>query len=248
MSAVGRSVQFRGIENVIQAYESNDVAPWALFQGSQLLAKCEGVDLESNKELLSQLLNRLNNDDNIATYTLCVYDDLKTGEKIKNNTKYDGSFNFKLNDTMNDYKAQRQNGIGQISERLAAIEARLEKNNEGIENEPEEKEFSPWGAIGKLIDHPDVQRAIAGKFVAILDGLTNLLPGKGAPFLSPSYPAQIGSVAKSLSPDQTAKLNQALQYLSEVDPQLGDHLLAIGIIAKHDPNKYAQLIGMINLL
>jgi hypothetical protein len=248
MAAVGRSVQFRGIENVIIAYESNDVAPWALFQGSQLLAKSEGTDMEGGKELLSALLNRLNNEDNVATYTLCVYDDLKPGEKIKNNTKYDGSFNFKLNDTMNDYKAQNKSGIGAAMERIAALEQKLlEKNHESIENEPEEK--TAWGHIGKLIEHPDVQKAIASKFVSILDGLTNFLSGKVPTFVSPSNIAQIGAVTpQPLAPDQVAKLNTALQYLSAADPLLGDHLLAIGIVAKHDVNKYNQLIGMINLL
>lgn len=244
MAAVGRSVQFRGIEKVLSAYDNMQVAPWALFSGSQLLAKSEATEIESGKALLSQLLNDLNNDDNVATYTLCVYDDLAEGEKIKNKTPFDGSFNFKLNDTMNDYKAQRNAGIGQVAERLAAIEAKLEKGNEAFEDEPESS--SPWGHIGKIMDHPEVQKAIAGRFVAILDGITNMFTPKAAP-LSPSA-VGIGSVAPQLSQEQTAKLNQALQYLMSADPQLGDHLLTIAIIAKNDPQKYSQLITMLNVL
>lgn len=244
--SLGRSVQFRGIDNVLRAYESNAVAPYALFQGTQLLSKSEDQSLENNKALLSELLNRLNNEDNVATYTLCVYDDLKDGEKIKNNTKYDGSFNFKLNDSMQDYKSQRSAGMGAIMERLEAIEANQNRKNEIEETEPEEK--SGWAAIGKLIEHPDVQRAIAGKFVAILDGITNLFPGANKVFPSPSFPAQIGAVTKTLSGEQTEKLNHAIEFLSTVDPLLGDHLYSIAVVARQDPAKYNSIISMINLL
>jgi len=245
MAAVGRSVQFRGINNVLTAYESNQIAPWALFQGTQLLAKSELNDLEANKALLSELLNRLNNEDNIATYTLCVYDDLKESEKIKSNMPFDGSFNFKLNDSMENYKTEKHNAIGAIMQKIEALETRL-MEKEKDDDEPEDK--TPWGAIGKLIDHPDVQKAIAGKFVAILDGITNLFPGGGKAFLSPSYPAQIGAVTASLSADQTVKVNQAIEYLSLVDPLLGDHLFKIALVAKTDIEKYNQIVAMTKLL
>src|SRR4029077_12155374 len=99
MPTVGKSVQFRGIDTAVDAYKNQDVPKWGLFQGTQFLSKYEGSNIQEGAELLEAFLRALDlrTADN-CTYTLCVYDGLPDGEKIRSNTKYDGSFNFRLVD------------------------------------------------------------------------------------------------------------------------------------------------------
>lgn len=254
MAAVGRSVQFRGIDKVIQAYDNMQVAPWALYQGTQLLAKSEQSDMEGGKALLSELLNSLDNPDNVATYTLCVFDDLKPGEKIKSGTKWDGSFNFKLADTMQDYKAQRMSGIADNSQRLTAIEEKLER----LLNPAPDDDQKPSGVGGlpdflmEMLDHPQVRDAIATRGVQFIDNIMGFLTRKPAPvvpFVSPSnIPAKVGAAPQAVDSAQMQKIQHALELLMPVDPQLGDHLLTLAEKAHADPAKYQQVIGMLNYL
>ena len=48
--AFSKAVQFRGIKNVVKAYESKKVPAWGLFQQTQFLEKYEGDNLEEGAQ------------------------------------------------------------------------------------------------------------------------------------------------------------------------------------------------------
>lgn len=246
--SVGRSVQFRGVDNVLRAYENMAVGPWALFQGTQLLAKNDEKEIESGKALLNELLNTLNAEDNVATYTLCVYDDLKPGEKIKSGTKYDGSFNFKLNNNYADYQAQKIGSAQALQERISGLEKKIDAYFASpVENESEAEKIGsagPWAMIGKLLENPDIQQGIATRVLGIIDGVSAMF---AKPFVSPSVPARIGAVDEG-DQDQMVMAINAFNFLCTADPDFGTHLSAIAKVAKENPEKYSQLIGMIKFL
>jgi hypothetical protein len=241
--AVGKSVQFRGISNAVKAYENMDVPQWGLFQGTQFLMKYDGSDVEQGAAVLTDYLNALDlrsNDSN--TYTLCIYD--SPGLKINSGTKYDASFNFRLVDNIEDHAMGRVGAA--YSDRLAGIEETLK----ALTAEPEVEEVTPkdqmWSALGKILEHPQVQNAIATKVLTIVDSLgdtiTGLFPRKAA-----YQPAAIGAAPKANAvQDENAKLQEAVNYLATIDKQLGTHLLQLATIAKGDPKKYELMITMLN--
>ena len=160
--------------------------------------------------------------------------------KINSSTKFDASFNFRLADTIEDHLSSKMAGV--YEDRIKGLE---EKINEL--SQPEEEEMTPqgqmWAMVGKILEHPQVQQAIAGKILGFIDGLGSTLSGV---FKQPAQRAAIG--ATSTAQDENQKLQQAVNILVTVDPQLGTHLLKLAEVAQADPSKYEQLIGMLKLL
>jgi hypothetical protein len=244
--AFSKSVQFRGIKNAVKAYRNKDVPAWGLFQGTQFLEKYEGTDIEEGADFLNAFLDSLDlrsADGN--TYTLCIYE-LPKGGKITNASKYDASFNFRLVDNFAEHQESRIGGM--YDQRLSGIEETLKKLTTDDLPEPE---LSPkdklFGMIGAILEHPEVQRALAMKVVTIMDGLGDTITGifkKAGPY---APVAAIGSVPTNPQ-DENAKLQQAVDILVTVDSQLGTHLLQLAKVAQTDPKKYNNLISMLNLL
>jgi len=242
MPTLSKSVQFRGIDNAIKAYENMKIPRWGLFQGSQFLMKYEGRDMNEGADLLQQYLESLDQrsaDGN--TYTLCIYD---TDQKINSATKYDASFNFRLTDNINEHMQTKLSGV--METRISGIE---EKLNQLLADPEEEEELTPkdqfFAAIGKVLEHPQIQQLLAQKLVSIIDGVGNTVSGIFKPAQLPT--AAIGAT-KTPGPDveaENAKLQQAITMLIEVDPQLGTNLLKLAGIAVADPSKYNLMITML---
>jgi hypothetical protein len=237
--AFSKAVQFRGIKNVVKAYRNKDVPAWGLFQQTQFLEKYEGADIGEGATLLQDYLEALDmrsNDTN--TYTLCVYE-LTRGEKINSSTKFDASFNFRLADTIEDHLSSKMAGV--YEERIKGLEDKINQLSE-----PEEEEMTPqgqmWAMVGKILEHPQVQQAIAGKILGFIDGLGNTVGGMF------KQPVQRMTIGGTNTQDENQKLQQAVNILATVDPQLGTHLLKLAEVAQADPSKYEQLIGMLKLL
>lgn len=239
MPTVGKSVQFRGIDNAVKAYENMEIPRWGLFQGSQFLMKYNGTNMKEGAELLEQYLNALDlRSADSNTYTLCIYD---TAEKINSATKYDASFNFRLVDNIDGHQANKYSGINE--QRLSGIE---EKLNQLLPQDDEIEELTPaaqlWATVGKILEHPQIQQALAQKLVGVIDGIGNTV---GAMF---RQPAAIGSAPAANVQDENQRLQQAVNILAAIDPQLGTHLLQLATVAQSDPEKYNSLIGMLKLL
>jgi hypothetical protein len=242
-----KAVQFRGIKNVVKAYTNKKVAPWGLFQGTQFLEKYEGDDVEEGSTLLRDYLEALDQRSNdMNTYTLCLYEDPASG-KINSSTKFDASFNFRLADTIEDHVNSKM--AGAYESRIAGLEDRINELSapETAEETPQEK---MWNALGKILEHPQVQQVIAQRVVGFIDGLSGTL---GNIFSPRPYPAAIGNTmttnkTDTTAADENAKLQQAVNILVTVDDKLGTHLLKLAEYAKADPAKYLNLISMLNLL
>jgi hypothetical protein len=242
--AFSKSVQFRGIKNVVRAYENKKVPAWGLFQGSQFLEKYEGDDTDEGAQLLQDYLQALDMRSNdMNTYTLCIYE-LPKGTKITSATKYDASFNFRLADTIEDHMQTKMSGV--YEERIAGLEKRLADLAADPDEEPTAKE-KMWAALGQIFEHPQVQQVIAQRVVGIIEGVSSSIgnifsPGK-------TFPAAIGNtMAKKETnvQEENAKLQEAVNILVEVDPKLGTNLLKLAQIAKADPSKYNFMITMLN--
>lgn len=235
--AVGRSVQFRGIPNVVSAYERQDLIPWGIFQGTQFMQGYNGTSQKEGAEALEQYLDALDSRSaDGVTYTLCVYDGLQKGEKVRSATKYDASFNFRLIDNIDGSTS----GRSYYEQKISGLEDQVRQLKEPAELSPRDKLFEH---LGTLIAHPQVQHMLATKIVAIVDGLTTGISGLFGGQARPS--AAIGAVDAN---EENEKLQRAVQMLVKVDDELGTHLLKLAEVATADPVKYKNLISMLNLL
>lgn len=224
------SIQFKGIDSVVAAYENRDVPAWSLWQGKQFIFKYEGNSIDEGSQQLTEYLNMLAQSTN-AIYTLKVYEDVPGG-KIKSNTPDDGSFNFKINAdsqeiTNNQYS--RMNNSNAILERLERMEQRLiEREEEEGDEEPESK----LGLIGEIISHPTIQ-PIAQAFITNILGIgkTN---GTAAPAQMPR--AAISGI------NDDAILSEAIKELTAHDPKLPEHLAKLAALAKENPQGFQFLL------
>jgi hypothetical protein len=246
--AIGRSVQFYGIEKALAAYTNQDVPKWGLFQGAQFLCKYDGPDVAAGAELLSAFLSEIEtgyNGNAHTTYTLCVYDGLPNAEKITSKTPYSGSFNFQLVERLqvkNDYGGSQDERIGRILEEKLTAAGIIG----GIDEDEDDEPAGPWAAIGKLLDHPEIKNAIAARAIGLMDRFLGGGASAGQIYQPAAPAAAMGAVA--ITQDEIDRCNQAVQILVTVDPQIGSHLMAIAEVAAKDPVKYKQLISMLSLL
>lgn len=63
-----------------------------------------------------------------------------------------------------------------------------------------------------------------------------------------SSPGVLNGVPSGGEDQELQKLNQAVQILFPLDPLLGSHLMRLATVAQRDPQKYNNLISMLNLL
>lgn len=224
------SVQFKGLESVLAAYENRNVPAWSLWQGKQFMFKYEGTDIAEGAQILSDTLEMLARSSN-AIYTLKIYEEL-TGGKIKSNTADDGSFNFKLDIDTQEISVQQYGSIRQrneVLERLEAIENRI------TEREQQDQEAPPansLGMIGELLQLPAVQPLIQ----PLLSNILGKIMGSKAP--------ATGMPAAAISGIEGG-LNDAISELQQADGNLPAHLSKLAAIAKNDPATFKQLLLML---
>lgn len=247
------AVHFRGIDNVLLAYESNNVGPWAIENGKVIMFSSEedvgNEDIASGGEQLRDVLKLLASGGTESKFTLKTYR-IKKGDGITSSTPYFRAFNFSLwspEDETMPYARRTNVYATQMNERLDRLESMLtavvEKQGEIVQGEEEEEKVTGvMGFINGLLENPQVQGVIgrvAMGWVAKLMPEGQQLGAVGS--VNPP-PSQQGSVLKA---DQPAKVQQALNILVTCDPDLGDNLLKIASIARDEPKKYAMFAAML---
>lgn len=220
------SVQFKGVNSVIDAYERRKVPAWSLWQGSQFMFKYEGDDMEQGGQELQSILEVLSDSTN-AIYTLKVYEDLPGG-KIKDKTPHDGSFNFRLNAdnqeiTNSQYGALRNQNA--ILEKLESLEKRLNEKDEEEDDEPPSK----LGLIGEILNDPGTSQIVLPLIMKAF--------GIGT---TPSHPAMRS--INGIPDDDRATLNEAMQILKTADPKLPEHLMKLAKLSKESPDSFKFLL------
>jgi hypothetical protein len=231
------SIQFRGIESVITAYENREVGPWGLFNGKQFLFKYEGSDVSEGSNTLRTLLEEISKTSN-AVYTLKVYEEI-VGGRIKENTPSDGSFNFKLDAPEQLERAQQYIGYSQTNKELLQ---RIEELEERLAERDEPETENKLGVIGEIIGHPTIQPLVQTLLQSIF---------------APKQPAQVPQQQQPVNNvpmqrvslngiNDDARLTQAVQALSECDPQLTEHLEKLARLAQDSPDSFKFLIATLD--
>ena len=240
------SVQFTGIENIIEAFEANDIPYFGVFAGKSLIFKNptrgeEAIqDTFEASELLRSFLYKLNKGSN-AVYTLKLYENVPAGG-ITDKTPANFSINFRLNlegmYLTNDKAVQYEQKQSQQAEILAELKA-LRMKVETIEGtDEEEEEKNP--IIGALTSNPEVMNALVMAAVGAITGIIS----KFAPQQQPikMQPAINGI---SEEPTEQQKIDKAIEVLSQSTPNLGDSLLILAKMSIENPQQYKWLLGML---
>lgn len=232
------SVQFHGIDRVLEAYENRNAAGWSIWVHKQFMFRGIGEDT------LRTCLETLGAGSSNAVYTLKVYDGVTEEKNIKSKTEDDGSFNFKLNaedQIITNGQYQRLGGISKLEERLGKIEEMLAADPA----DPEESDQEKLPTIGSLVNTFLANPSKALEVVAVVKSLfTGQQPPPG--FLPPAQPAAaVGSADAPPGEISIEKLYLIIEELNNLDPKLCEHLEKLAKIGRENPGQFQMLLGML---
>lgn len=250
------SIQFKGKQQVIDAFTNRGVDVWAVFQGKTLLNKGEGV------QELEAYLDLINRNESTAIYILKIYEDLDTPRKVKEKTEADGSFYFRLVDPNEkdgnyfSYRDATEQRFNELNEKFEQLLLRLD----GANDEPDEEENSIGSIITGILQEPDKLEKLIGTFKGLF-GIGQTLPAQigninildsGNPFLSPSSTAGMTTPQQQQQPpaneqEKLSRLAVAIDTLEKFDSDLVPHLEKLAKIASTNPVQFKTLIGMLDV-
>lgn len=234
--SISSSVQFNGIDKVLDAYQFRNAAAWSLWQNRQFLFKFEGDDIAEGAAQLQTILNAIS--DSPAVYTLKVYEDLK-GVKITDKLAADGSFNFRMKEQA--VAGASDNSIVHLLQQIRVDQAELKQRLDM--QEAEDPENGSLGAIGMV------------KEVLSIPGVPEILSGIVARFLNPvsAQPAALAGVpaqaaqAVEVSEQEVERLLSAYVAIREKMPEALELLETLGDMALNDPKKFAKVKAGISM-
>lgn len=217
------AIQFRGREQVVEAFEARQLNAWALFSGRQFLIPHVADGPQEAALMLDEVLQKFDQATN-PTYTLKVYEDLKPGDKITEKTPAHGSFNFKIKtfEESGESGGSWYNALKSENEALKAQLAAVED-----EDEPEEKDV-----IGRILDSVIEDPGKINQFIGAIKNLSLMFTNQ--------QPA--GQLAGT--PSET-DLQKAITRLQAHDPELAKHLTKLADIADQDPKNFKMLLSML---
>lgn len=231
------SVQFRGIDSIIEAYDNCKIPAWAFLQGKGIIASYPGDDLDEGRSELETWMRMLKKSRSTAVYALQLY--RKPGEDITNKTEWNNRFQCTL------YDGETADGFRADYARIKELEAQLAAKDEEEDDEPE----TFMDKVGAIIQKPEVQQFLLGHVMRIVSGFRR---GSGQPASVagvPKTPEEMNqdeaNAFNNLPADQQEQLTRAMTILMVGDPAIGTNLLKLATILQTDPGKYKMLAGLV---
>jgi hypothetical protein len=250
---MSKAVQLRGKNQVVKAFTNIGEKAWAIDYGRQQLHKCVGTDPQDAAAQLDDVLKIFQEANSQTSYTLRIFCEIDNVSKIKPSTEPDYSYNLTLfNDdderspAMNrrDYYLEKMiDRLDQLEAKIAVREEEDVGEQEGVGDLPLTPAQTLINHLNKILDLPAVQNKIGEITCGFFDKLFK--PG-------PMNKATAGAIGST--PDQPItdisqadieKINNAVQILAHIDPNLGDNLTMLATIAQNNPKKYQSLAGML---
>lgn len=222
------SIQFKGTKAVLEAYDNNDVAAWAIFESKRMMVK------HTDRDFLEAYLKNLQECGTNATYTLKVYEDVTDRKQIKENTPCDGSFNFKVF-TFDEYENVREDSApiqrykGVMAQEIREIKEQLQQV---LSERTNEEPPSRLGIIGEIMESP------LGPYVGQI--IQNWLAPAGR-----TLSAAVGNLPASSTAGNggtSGSLQDTINSLRQYDPRINEHLAKLLKIATDDLPSFQFLI------
>ena len=260
------SCQFYGKETVLEAYRNCNIPSWGLFSGKQLLCRYNDFSIDEGASLLDEFLSKI--ECSSATYTLKVFE-IKAGQKVKEKSECDSSFNFKIpdQDSYNERVAGYDERRNRLTETLAGINKRLEliENNakeigeeEGEEGE-EESLFAKIGAvleqsILKVIENPQEPNIITSIFGNLFNNGQQFKPTLGhigeinKPNNAETMSTEPIFKGENDSEEKLKRLSEAINILETHDPLIVEHLEKLAKLAQSNSRKFKGLLTTLDIM
>ena len=247
----------RGVERVINQFIANDAPYFIIVDGKN---NCTGKndkyeDIESSARRLENFLNVLD-EESRAKFNIYCFEQLPEG-KLKGKVKdivsqgdHDYLIQFMPYERLPQedaeakaearalYKYNREQQEKQMADRLERIEAAMLKReieDNAADDEEIEESAEPKGLLSGIIDHPQIQGAIAGALATYLGN-----------FLTPNKPMAMAGIPDLEEAHEVSNtIDKAIKILSEHDDQIGNDLMILAEMAEKDPNKFQFLISML---
>lgn len=237
------TVQFFGVDQVMEAAENLNCPAWAIFISRALFTKYEGSEMTESLQLLQKNLEALSRPGSTAIYTLKFFES-ETGKAIKLNERTvcdGGSFNFKLvepaereamligNSSQYGMIAEMRKEIEELKKQKAAAEALID------DDEPE--------SIGTVLLDLLKKPAELAQLVNIGRAMIGMpVQNMGAIGSVPAIPAIPESKMQ-----QVDRLEKALDTLEKSDPLLIDHLEKLAHMATTNPEQFKGTVSILDL-
>lgn len=226
---------YREIQAVLDAFDRNDTALFAVYQGKDL--KFDSIELAEDPETARQYLNdnleAIRRYGNTQTFKIVFYRRLsEKGTLTPENVK--GSNTFKVVEPQDAGMLsywQLKNGermppqptqeLSEIKEMLLAQQSQInallqepdEENNNSVNGSAG---FNIMGLVNQLISHPEIQQAIAGRITGLINTIIPDPSGKLMPM------QQTTQLAGTSEDQQVQIINDCLQRLFTAGLTLDD--------------------------
>ena len=239
------TVVFRGITQVVDAYECNEMPTWAIVNGENILFADNPDTVEEGKALLDESLRRLHKGNSRAQFDLRVYAvKVASANDITNKTPHSRGFRFSLyeDEEMTPYEHGRQKTRDDYESRFTLLQDEIRELKAELAKAEEEVEEEPGLNVNKVIagylENPQIKQALSMRLIGLID---RIIP------MPTQRPAAIAGIEMHslLDQDQQQKVQRAINILCSKDARLGDHLLAIAKIAEDNPSYYITLTSML---
>ena len=238
------SVQFYGVDQVMQGAENINCSSWAIFAGRAMFMKYEGTDQAEGMSLLQQCLETLQNTNSAGLYHIKFFETVD-GKPVKINEKTvctAGSFNFKLLD--GEERESRLIGFSSSRGIIGKMQNEIDELKQKLEHaEVEEVEEETIGSVlidaiknpAHLLDLVNVGRAIFGLPVQNFNSATiGGLPD-----------ANTNIMGTETNEQRLQRLAAAIDILEKYDAKLIEHLEKLAAMAQKDTNRFKLLISML---
>jgi hypothetical protein len=256
---MARAITFRGVDAVMEAYELNQMGPWAVLSQGKIVCSSRDVgddDIDQGTDQLEGFLGLMKKHGSQAVYELQVYR-LGTGNvEINSKTPYSRSVPFSLFENPEPSLSNQDNRIFTLlTEMQLQIKALQEqaaaREVEMQDDDGPEDDGTVMGKIGSMamgiLERPDVQQAIA---VGAVNFVKKFVPNMGS--RNGTAEAEGRRVAgvetgyvNLLDQAQISKVHAAITRLSAKDAHLGDHLEKLADIAENQPGKYTMALNFL---
>lgn len=237
----GQSVQFFGKEKVLQAYTARGIEVWGLFDKKQFINAGE-----SSAEL-NAFLDMLEPGGSQSIYTLKVYNNVDDIDELTDRTECNGSFNFKLFNTMAPASLPAAvGGVGNGGRYADPIYNKLQ----GVINEEVSNAIDKRLGGGDKDDSEEDWNSVIMGYVKEPDKLVTVINAIGA-FLRPGQaamgmpvalagtdaPVRVGALPNNQD-EKLQRLSIVLDRLEKADPDILSVLEKIADLAENNKPKY----------
>lgn len=231
---------------------SKNVPYYSLWNGRQIVFSWSDDDISQGKDVLETNLRAFEEQGITDLFVLKLHPSTDKGGFITDKSPVVASLNFRPASQYNpaqmagqEMHFPRNPGMQRLADEIKELREAREYQEPAQSDDP-----GILGAINKILSTPGVAEAVT-PLIAGLSGF--LLKSMGMPVPDPARSeTQIRSesplsngVLSGISPDQDDKINQALDILEPLAPELGDDLLRLAALAQKDPAQFKMLLSML---